>query len=165
MAPAPADGSSAAVPASVTELGSDVTGLFQAADLTPVVIALSLLAAAGLGALHALSPGHGKTVMAAYLVGTRGNARQALGLGLTVTVSHTIGVLALGLLSLSAAVVIPADKLYPILSVASGTIVVVIGTYLLVARVRAWRAQSRAQASTHAHHRPYPHPLPSRGGS
>ena len=77
------------MPASVTELGSDVTGLFQAQDLTPPIILLSLLVSAGLGALHALSPGHGKTVMAAYLVGSRGNARQALGLGLTVTVSHT----------------------------------------------------------------------------
>jgi ABC-type nickel/cobalt efflux system permease component RcnA len=141
--------STAAVPASVTELGSDVTSLFQAPDLTPPVMLLSLLVAAGLGALHAVSPGHGKTVMAAYLVGSRGNARQAVGLGLTVTVSHTIGVLALGLLSLSAAVVIPADKLYPILSVASGAIVVVIGTYLLLTRVRAWRAQS---ASHHHEH-------------
>ncbi len=142
-----ADSSTAAVPASVTELGSDVTSLFQAPDLTPPIMLLSLLVAAGLGALHAVSPGHGKTVMAAYLVGSRGNARQAVGLGLTVTVSHTIGVLLLGILSLSAAIVIPADKLYPILSVASGAIVVVIGTYLLLTRVRAWRAQS----SSHHH--------------
>jgi ABC-type nickel/cobalt efflux system permease component RcnA len=141
----------ASVPAGTTELGSDVTSLFQAADLTPPIIILSLLVAAGLGALHALSPGHGKTVMAAYLVGSQGNARQALGLGLTVTVSHTIGVLALGLLSLSAAVVIPADKLYPILSVASGAIVVVIGTYLLLVRVRAWRNESRGHDHGHEH--------------
>jgi nickel/cobalt exporter len=153
--------STAAVPASVTELGSDVTGLFQSSNLTPPIILLSLLVAAGLGALHAVSPGHGKTVMAAYLVGSRGNARQALGLGLTVTVSHTIGVLALGLLSLSAAVVIPADKLYPILSVASGAIVVVIGAYLLLSRVRAWRQQSRdqalARANAHVHDHEHAH--------
>jgi ABC-type nickel/cobalt efflux system permease component RcnA len=147
----PAASATAAVPASVEELGSDVTGLFQASDLTPPVILLSLAVAFGLGALHAVSPGHGKTVMAAYLVGSRGNARQAVGLGLTVTVSHTIGVLALGLLSLSAAVVIPADKLYPILSIASGAIVVIIGTYLLFTRLRAWRAQSRDADHGHAH--------------
>src|SRR3954453_11376498 len=146
-----ATSASASVPAGTTELGSDVTTLFQAADLTPPIIILSLLVAAGLRALHALSPGHGKTVMAAYLVGSQGNARQALGLGLTVTVSHTIGVLALGLLSLSAAVVIPADKLYPILSVASGAIVVVIGTYLLLVRVRAWRNESRGHDHGHEH--------------
>jgi len=147
--------SAAAVPASVTELGSDVTSLFQASDLTPPVIILSLLAAAALGALHAVSPGHGKTVMAAYLVGSRGNIRQAFGLGLTVTVSHTIGVLALGLLSLSAAFVIPPDKLYPLLSVGSGAIVIVIGTYLLIGRVRAWRA--RPQQHEHGHDHTHEH--------
>jgi ABC-type nickel/cobalt efflux system permease component RcnA len=148
--------SAAAVPASVTELGSDVTSLFQASDLTPPVIVLSLLAAAALGALHAVSPGHGKTVMAAYLVGSRGNIRQAFGLGLTVTVSHTIGVLALGLLSLSAAFVIPPDKLYPLLSVGSGAIVIVIGTYLLIGRVRAWRARP-VQSHDHGHEHEHEH--------
>jgi ABC-type nickel/cobalt efflux system permease component RcnA len=141
----------AVVPAGTTELGSDVTALFQAPDLTPPVVVLSLIVAAGIGALHALSPGHGKTVMAAYLVGSRGNARQALGLGLTVTVSHTIGVLALGLLSLSAAAVIPAERLYPILSVVSGAIVVLIGAYLLLARLRSWREQSRDHHRDHYH--------------
>ena len=157
-APAPAvtDPAAAAVPASVTELGSDVTSLFQASDLTPPVILLSLLAAAALGALHAVSPGHGKTVMAAYLVGSRGNIRQAFGLGLTVTVSHTIGVLALGLLSLSAAFVIPPDKLYPLLSVGSGAIVIVIGTYLLIGRVRSWRARP-VQSHDHDHRHEHGH--------
>jgi len=154
----------AAVPATVNELGSDVTGLFQSADLTPPVILLSLAVAFGLGALHAISPGHGKTVMAAYLVGSRGNARQALGLGLTVTVSHTIGVLALGLLSLSAAFVIPADKLYPILSVASGAIVVVIGTYLLFTRLRAWRAQPRDHHASDEYHHEHPDGWHEHGG-
>ena len=157
-APAPAaTDPSAAVPASVTELGSDVTSLFQASDLTPPVIILSLLVAAALGALHAVSPGHGKTVMAAYLVGSRGNIRQAFGLGLTVTVSHTIGVLALGLLSLSAAFVIPPDKLYPLLSIGSGTIVIVIGTYLLIGRVRAWRARPVQSHDEHEHSHEHGH--------
>src|SRR4051812_30514635 len=154
VAAPPVVSSPVSVPAGTTELGSDVTSLFQAADLTPTVIILSLLAAAGLGALHAVSPGHGKTVMAAYLVGSQGNARQAVGLGLTVTVSHTIGVLVLGFLVLSSAVIIPADKLYPILSVVSGAIVVVIGTYLLLMRVKAWRAQSKAE---HAHDEAHAH--------
>jgi ABC-type nickel/cobalt efflux system permease component RcnA len=138
------------VPTGVTDLGADVTALFQAPELTPPIILLSLLVAVALGALHALSPGHGKTVMAAYLVGSRGNARQAIGLGLTVTVSHTIGVLALGLLSLSAAAILPPERLYPILSIASGAIVVVIGAYLLVTRVRAWRAADHHH--DHHHH-------------
>jgi ABC-type nickel/cobalt efflux system permease component RcnA len=137
-------------PGGVTELGQDITALFQSADLTPPVFILSLLVAAALGALHAVSPGHGKTVMAAYLVGSRGNVRHAVGLGMTVTVSHTLGVLALGALSLSAATFIPPERLYPILSVISGAIVIVIGGYLLITRVRAVTTSRRAERE-HAH--------------
>ena len=150
--PAPIDAPAPAVPGGATDLGADVTALFQAPDLTPPVMLLSLLVALVLGALHALSPGHGKTVMAAYLVGSRGNARQAIGLGLTVTVSHTLGVLALGLLSLSAAAIMPPERLYPILSVASGVIVVVIGAYLLLTRLRTWRAARAVVDHDHDHH-------------
>ncbi len=150
--PAPAP----AVPNGTTDLGADVTALFNAPDLTLPVILLSLVVAAALGAIHALSPGHGKTVMAAYLVGSRGNTRQAIGLGMTVTVSHTLGVLALGLLSVSATAIVPPERLYPILSVASGAIVVVIGAYLLVTRIRSWRNERRPHDHHHEddHHRP-----------
>jgi ABC-type nickel/cobalt efflux system permease component RcnA len=144
-APAPA------VPGGTTDLGADVTALFQAPELTPTIILLSLLVAAGLGALHALSPGHGKTVMAAYLVGSQGNFRQAVGLGLTVTVSHTLGVLALGGLSLSAAAVIPPERLYPILGIVSGTIVIVIGAYLLFKRLRAMTREHGHDSHGHDH--------------
>jgi nickel/cobalt exporter len=144
----------AVTPAGVGDLGADVTALFQAQDLSLPVILLGLLVAAGLGALHAVSPGHGKTVMAAYLVGSRGNMRHAVGLGLTVTVSHTLGVLALGALSFSAATFIAPEKLYPILSVASGAIVVVIGGYLLLSRLRAWQVE---RASQHEHDRAHAH--------
>ena len=74
------------------------------------VIALGL--AIVLGAIHALAPGHGKTVMAAYLVGQRGNAGQAALIGLTVTATHTAGVLALGL-ALSASSLVAPERLYP----------------------------------------------------
>ena len=151
-APGPVDPPAVSAPAGVTELGADVTALFQSRDLTPPVIALSLLVALALGALHAVSPGHGKTVMAAYLVGSRGNMKHAVGLGMTVTISHTLGVLALGALSLSAAAIIPPERLYPILSVISGAIVVVIGGYLLLTRLRAMqRERSEARAHAHAH--------------
>ena len=80
--------------------------------LSPVAIALALLAAMGLGMLHALTPGHGKSIVAAYLVGTRGRARHALYLGATVTVSHTFGVFALGIVTLSlSAFILPEDAL------------------------------------------------------
>ena len=77
------------------------------------VVILALLLAMGWGALHSLSPGHGKTMVAAYLVGTRGTARHALLLGLFVTVTHTIGVLALGLVTLFASRYILPETLYP----------------------------------------------------
>ena len=146
------------VPAGVTDLGNDVSSLFQAPDLTPPVVALGLLVAFGLGALHAVSPGHGKTVMAAYLVGSRGTARHALGLGLTVTVSHTLGVLALGALSLSAAAFISPERLYPILSIVSGAIVVGIGAYLLLTRLRTmWASNKQRQATDDHRHDDHAH--------
>jgi ABC-type nickel/cobalt efflux system permease component RcnA len=87
--------------------------------------------------------------MAAYLVGTRGTARHAVGLGLTVTVSHTLGVMALAAVTLLAANVLPPERLYPVLGVASGGLVIAIGGSLLLSRLRAVRASRRA-AGAHA---------------
>jgi ABC-type nickel/cobalt efflux system permease component RcnA len=140
----------AAIPGGVTE---DLASLIAVRDLTPLAIAGSLVVALALGALHALSPGHGKTVMAAYLVGSRGSTRHALALGLSVTVSHTIGVLALALLTVAGASVIAPEKLYPILGVISGTLVIAIGLWLLYGRFRALaieRAHEREHARAHA---------------
>jgi ABC-type nickel/cobalt efflux system permease component RcnA len=145
---------SAVIPNGITDLGGDVMALFQARELTLPVILVSMLVAAGLGALHALSPGHGKTVMAAYLVGSRGTATQAIGLGLTVTVSHTLGVLALGVISLSAASLIPPERLYPILGVLSGSIVVAIGVWLVWGRIQVIR---RNRSENWSHHEAIAH--------
>ena len=76
---------------------------------------------------HALTPGHGKTMVAAYLAGTRGSARHALILGATVTVTHTAGVFALGIVTLSLSQFIVPDQLYPWLNLASGVMVVASG--------------------------------------
>ncbi len=121
-------------------IGGELASLIGTADLTLPVILASLLVAMGLGALHALSPGHGKTVMAAYLVGSRGTARHAVALGLTVTVAHTLGVLMLAVLTVLASSVLPPERLYPILGLASGGIVVAIGGSLLFVRYRQWIA-------------------------
>jgi ABC-type nickel/cobalt efflux system permease component RcnA len=129
----------------------ELAAIIDAGGLEPGVLLASLLVALVLGAAHAVSPGHGKTIMAAYLVGTRGTARHAIGLGLTVTVSHTLGVLALAGVTLLAADVLPPDRLYPILQVASGALVIAIGGRLLVSRLRAVLAQ-RASAPEHQHH-------------
>ncbi len=104
--------------------------------LTPGVMLLGLLAAFALGAAHALSPGHGKAIVGAFLVGSRGTARHAAFLGLTVTITHTIGVFALGLVTLVASRYILPEKLFPILSFVSGAIVIAIGASLFAERVQ-----------------------------
>jgi ABC-type nickel/cobalt efflux system permease component RcnA len=113
-------------------------------DLTLAFAALAFVCSIGLGALHALAPGHGKTVMAAYLVGQRGSLRQALIIGLTVTATHTLGVLALGI-AISASAIIAPERLYPWLGLVSGLLLAAIGGGLLV-RIRGIRA-GRASVS------------------
>jgi ABC-type nickel/cobalt efflux system permease component RcnA len=107
----------------------------------------ALLIAAGLGALHALSPGHGKAIVGAYLVGTRGTVKQALILGFTVTLTHTAGVFALGLVTLYASRYLLPEQLYPWLGSASGLTVAVMGAFFLQKRLR-----SKAHSLPHAHH-------------
>ena len=104
--------------------------------LTPGIAFLGLLFAAVLGGLHAMSPGHGKTVVGAYLIGSRGTARHAAFLGLTVTITHTAGVFGLGVVTLLASAYIVPERLFPVLSIVSGAIVVGIGCSLLMRRLR-----------------------------
>ena len=108
----------------------------------------ALIVAMFLGALHALGPGHGKAMVAAYLVGSRGTASQAVILGSTVTVTHTIGVYALGAVTLVAAQYVLPERLYPILGVLSGVLVAVIGLGLLRSR---WIGLRAAGGTTHDH--------------
>ena len=91
-----------------------LAGVFGDAASGEGVLLLLLLAAFGWGALHALSPGHGKAMVAAYLIGTRGTARHAVALGAIVTVTHTIGVFALGLVTLLLSQYILPEDLYPV---------------------------------------------------
>jgi ABC-type nickel/cobalt efflux system permease component RcnA len=88
----------------------------------------------GLGALHALEPGHGKTIVAAYLVGSRGTGRHALLLGVIVTASHTAGVFALGAITLSASRYIVPEQLYPWMGVFSGLTIAGLGGYMFLRR-------------------------------
>jgi ABC-type nickel/cobalt efflux system permease component RcnA len=125
--------------------------LVNGGELTLGVVLVSFLLAFVLGMAHALSPGHGKTVVAAYLVGTRGTARHAIFLGLSVTITHTLGVFALGLLTLFASQFIVPEKLYPWLGVLSGLIVVVMGLTLLRSRLRYAITGIAHPSSTHSH--------------
>ncbi len=112
-------------------------GLIASRDLTLRLGLLSVAIAFVLGIFHAVAPGHGKTVMAAYIVGQRGTLRQALGVGATVTFTHTAGVLALGLL-ISVSTVAAPDRLYPWLGALSGLLLASIGLGLLL-RARRMR--------------------------
>jgi ABC-type nickel/cobalt efflux system permease component RcnA len=95
---------------------------------------LAAVIAAGLGALHALEPGHGKTIVAAYLVGSKGTARHALLLGIVVTISHTAGVYLLGGITLYAQKYILPDRIYPFLGVLSGILIAGTGCFLFLQR-------------------------------
>lgn len=151
------------VPGGVAE---DLAGLIDVSDLDPITILVALAIAFGLGVVHALSPGHGKTIMAAYLVGGRGSTRQAIGLGLAVAVSHTLGVLGLAAITIAASSVLPPERLYPILGLVSGSLVIAIGATLLWSRVRASRfgasghGAARALAHDHGHDTGHGHPHP-----
>ncbi len=124
-------------------------------ELSVGVVLVSLLLAMGWGALHSLSPGHGKTMVAAYLVGTRGTARHAFILGLFVTVTHTIGVVALGLVTLFASRYILPETLFPWINLVAALLVVTVGVWVGWGRLSAVRrraAHRRAHARGLAHH-------------
>jgi nickel/cobalt transporter (NicO) family protein len=119
--------------------------------LSALVVLASLAAAFFWGTAHALSPGHGKTIVTAYLVGQRGTAWHAGLLGLIVTLTHTIGVFALGLVTLGLSELIVPDDLYPWLDLVSGLLVVGIGAAVFWARLRHRRAQLHGHGHGHHH--------------
>jgi ABC-type nickel/cobalt efflux system permease component RcnA len=121
------------------------------------VLVLLLLAAFGWGAAHALSPGHGKAMVAAYLVGTRGTPRQAVALGAIVTATHTAGVFALGGVTLLLSAYVLPETLYPWLTLTSGLLVVGIGAAVLRANLRRGRAARHARGHVHSDEREHAH--------
>ena len=117
------------------------------------MILISLAIALFWGAAHALSPGHGKAIVTAYLVGQRGTPRHAAALGLIVTATHTVGVFALGFVTLALSQFIVPEQLYPWIGLASGLLVIGVGASVLLARVR----HRRAHAHGHHHHHGHEH--------
>jgi nickel/cobalt transporter (NicO) family protein len=127
--------------------------------LSVFVILASLAAAFFWGMAHALSPGHGKTIVAAYLVGQRGTPWHAAALGAIVTATHTIGVFALGLVTLALSAFIVPEQLYPWLNLVSGVLVVAIGATV-------FRSRFRHRGHTHDdHHSHASEPGPEKGPS
>ena len=122
-------------------------------DLSPAVVVLAFLLAAGLGAAHALSPGHGKTLVAAYLVGSGGTMRQAVALGLTVAFAHTAGVLLLGVLVLVAGEFLLPETLIGWLTIASGALMALLGAGLVWKSLSARHTAGRNDPGHgHDHH-------------
>jgi hypothetical protein len=145
-----------------------------AGELGAGAIFVALLLAAFWGAAHALTPGHGKAIVAGYLVGTRGRPRDAVALGLIVTATHTIGVFALGIVTLSLSAFVVPEQLYPWLTLSSGLLVVGVGTSVLWRRLRTGgstprpsppppppRARLRTGRPARGRHRRRPAPCPS----
>jgi nickel/cobalt transporter (NicO) family protein len=121
------------------ETAGGLESLIAERELGAGVVVLSLLLATFWGAAHALTPGHGKAIVAGYLVGSRGRPRHAVALGLIVTVTHTIGVFALGLVTLALSAFVVPERLYPWLALASGLLVVGVGVGVLRRRLKPHR--------------------------
>jgi high-affinity nickel-transport protein len=117
---------------------SKFTELVSVRNLSFWFLFTAALIAAGLGALHALEPGHGKTIVAAYLVGSKGPARHAVLLGLIVTAAHTTGVYLLGAVTLYASKWLVPEQLYPWLGMISGIIIAGVASYLIIS---AWAGE------------------------
>lgn len=124
--------------------------LVEREDLSLGFILVALVLAMFWGAAHALTPGHGKAIVAAYLIGTKGRARDALALGGIVTVTHTVGVFALGIATLALSEFIVPEDLYPWMNLVSALLVVAVGVVVLRDRVRA--ALGHAPNGHHHHH-------------
>ena len=133
--------------------GRGFEALIERGELSVGVVLLSLLVAAFWGAAHALTPGHGKALVAGYLVGTRGKPRHAFVLGATVTVTHTAGVFALGFVTLLLSRFVVPEQLYPWLTLASGLLVVAVGLGVLRQRMRgAGSGRHHHDGEGHHHH-------------
>jgi nickel/cobalt transporter (NicO) family protein len=127
------------------------TSLVTQDSLTFSTVLIALMTAFVWGGFHALSPGHGKTIVGSYLVGSRGNIKHALFLGLTVTITHTAGIFALGLLMLSTSQFILTEQLFPWLSLLSGVLVMAIGFNLLMRRLKGVHSHDHHHSHHHNH--------------
>jgi nickel/cobalt exporter len=135
-----------------------LTRVLHQQALTPWMIAAAIGIAFVLGAAHALTPGHGKTIVAAYLVGSRGTLKHAAFLGGMVTFTHTISVFALGLVTLFLFQYVMPQKVTQVLGAISGLSIVAIGGWMLVKRLRgAGHVHSHDHTHDHDHDHEHHH--------
>ena len=162
----PARGGAAAVPVVWQEEGNEVaaapTGeegetdalsdMLRSEELSLGLILVALALALFLGAAHGLEPGHGKTVVAAYLVGSRGTVGNALFLGGVVTFTHTFSVIILGLVALFATQYVQPEQIFPWLGTASGILIMALGIWLFAGHLKRLRGNRQPHRHDHGHH-------------
>ena len=135
-----------------TGISSILEGLVKNQQTSSTFIPAAMVIAILLGALHALSPGHGKTIVAAYLVGSQGKFYHAVALGAIVTLTHTGSVVALGLLTLVASRHFMPAHIFPILELISGLLIFFLGIGLLYPRLRSWQINRQRQHQIQKRH-------------
>ena len=121
------------------------------ADGNPFYVVVVMFFSFALGAIHVLSPGHGKTVISAYMVGTGGTVREAVILGVIVTVTHLSSVMILGIAIILASSYIEMERIMPVLGIFSGFIILAIGVSLFVGRIRKPDAFHQHRNHSHDH--------------
>lgn len=140
-----------------------LSDMFSRPNRTPVFVILTILAAFGLGALHAIEPGHGKALLAFTLVGARATTKQALILAGSLTFAHTAGVLLLGIVLFFAAGFV-SESIYPWITLGSGVIIALIGARSLARFVQMRRGLTHAHVHEHPgeqlHSHPHDHAIP-----
>lgn len=167
--PQPRSAPAAAAPATMTALaappgavvrGDFLSKLLRGGDLTPWMLLIAIGSAFLLGAAHALTPGHGKTIVAAYLVGSRGTLKHAAFLGAMVTFTHTVTVFAVGLATLFLFRYIVPEKITQALGVVSGLCIVLVGSWMLykrIARLGHTHSHEHSHGDHHHHHGDHAH--------
>jgi ABC-type nickel/cobalt efflux system permease component RcnA len=159
-APEPTPAATGSVPqapdSTALKQGDYLSQVLHSSDISLGVALICMAVAFGLGALHAFEPGHGKTMVAAYLVGSRGTPKHAALLGLMTTFTHTITVFALGFATMFLSRYIMPEKMSKVLGVISGLSIVWIGGMLLYKR----SMKLAAHAHHHHHHHPHDHDHP-----
>jgi nickel/cobalt exporter len=157
-APAPQEVGGRPMPAAPGEVvkGDALSQLLSKRDLSFGAILLALFMAFWFGCAHAATPGHGKTMVAAYLVGERGTPKHAIFLGAMVTFTHTITVFALGIATYFLAGSFAPETVTKVLGILSGLTIVVIGLWLLYKRSMKLVAAQPARAH-HDHHHDHKH--------
>src|SRR6266851_2255666 len=134
---------------------------------------LYLAASFWLGAVHAATPGHGKTIAASYIVGVRGRPVDALVLGIFVTLSHTSGIVLVAVLATLGSTWLIPQRVEAYLAVGTGILVIGIGCWMLRTQMRllpathpqenSWKDRgdvTDAYAHHHRHEEDHPHPHP-----